>query len=652
MKQFVWAVLAAGLVLASCSQPLEGTGLGSDLDASTVPGITSFSLAGVTGEIAGTIIYVRDVPLYTAEQTLTNLRNAVPVIKYTGPALEPDPATPRDFTTPQIYGLLTEDGLRLDYTVVVTLRPLTSIDEIRTYLPIAAGVYDGTPENPIPLPVGLELSAVNWQGILNTVQGEGKYVALDLSACTASTDTAGGGLYGSRTFDPGLGYTGESKIVSLVLPEEAEKIAAGFASAFTFRRFTTLGSVTGAEVKEVGDYTFGGCDALTMVSFPMAATIGFDAFSGCALTMVNLPSARTIGEAAFSSCDALNSINLPAATTIGSYAFSGCDDLISINLPAAATIFNEAFSGCVSLETVSLPAAVIIGSYAFANCNGLTMVSFPAVTTLETYVFSGCVSLETVSLPAATSIGSNAFADCDNLTTVTLPTVRTLGSNAFADCDNLSWVSFPAATSIGIGAFTECDNLTTVILPAARTIDGNAFYNCVTLSSVDLPRATVIRGNAFYNCAALSMLSLPAVITINQNAFGNCENLREVNLPAAITLDSSVFSGCSSLSTVSLPAVTAIGVNAFLSTGTGELTVTLGAAPPRLARFFFNNLGSPKNVTIKVPDTSAYGTPLSVSGVDNTPCWANGFRGGGWDGYGFDNMGTVNRNINLTIQTY
>jgi hypothetical protein len=101
MKPFVWAVFGASLVLAGCSQPLEGTGLGRDF---SVPpqGITSFSVAGVKGEIEGSTIYVRDVPLYTMEQTLTDFSHMVPSIGSKGRSLSPAPDTPQDFSTPKI----------------------------------------------------------------------------------------------------------------------------------------------------------------------------------------------------------------------------------------------------------------------------------------------------------------------------------------------------------------------------------------------------------------------------------------------------------------------------------------------------------------------------------------------------------------------
>ncbi|MFP3090394.1 leucine-rich repeat domain-containing protein [Treponema sp. TIM-1] len=656
MKKLVWAVIAVILVLAGCSQPLEGIGSDSGRDTTGLPatGITSFSVAGIKGEIAGTTIYVRDVPLYTVEQTLTDLRNAAPIIGYKGGTLTPAPDTARDFSTPKIYTMLMENGAQVDYTVVVTARPLRSAAEIEAYLPIAAKVYAGTDKEPIPVPVGLALSAQAWREILIAIQNGGKYVALDLSACTASTDIAGGGLYGDRTFDPGPDHTGENRVVSLVLPGEAERIVGGAVFASAFKRYTVLGSVFGAGIRDVDRYAFSGCDALTMVSLPAAANIGADVFSGCdALTTVSLPKAASIGEAAFYDCVALTTVSFPVATSIGNEAFSGCTGLTTASLPDAASIGNDAFSGCAALEVLDLFAATSIGTSAFSGCTGLKTISLPAATSIGSSAFSDCIALKTVSLPAARTIGSSAFSDCDALKTISLPSATTIGTSAFRNGALIS-VDLPAARTIGTNAFAECDALTTISLLAATTIGSSAFANCDVLISVDLPAARTINDGAFSFCNALTTIYLPVATTIGRDAFAYSDALLSVDLPAAKTIGYAAFYDCNALKSVNLPSATSFAGGVFGYTGTETLTVTLGASPPALAVNIFIGVGSPKTVTVKVPNTSAYGTSLAVSSTDSTVCWGNGFRGRGWDGSSFANGGVsvnVNSNINLTIAT-
>jgi hypothetical protein len=676
MKRLLWVILGVSLVLAGCSQPLEGTG-GRDTGAPPLRGITSFSLAGISGEIVGTTIYVRDVPLYTAEQTVTDLKNAVPVIGYTGGTLDPDPGLPRNFVTPVSYTLTMDDGATLNYTVVVTARPLISAVEIGTYLPLAAEVYAGTLEDPIPLPVSLVLSTTTWQGILSVIKSKAKYVALDLSACIAGTDTSGGGLYGDNTFDPGAANTGEDRIVSLVLPDAAEKIAAGTdASEAVFRNFIALKSVTAAGVTEVGDYAFSD-SALTMVNLPAATTIGQYAFGACvSLTTVNLPAATTIDHNAFYDCVNLNEVSLLAAKTIGDDAFFACVSLENISLPAARTIGINAFASCAALETVNLPVATIIGQYAFNgcavlrevylptaktiddsafnNCTALSEVNLPTAVIIGDDAFAGCDTLYKVRLPLATNIGQYAFNDCDDLIEVDLPAVRTIGANAFNDCDKLREISLPKATIIGRSAFASCDILKTVSLPKGTTIGDSAFGNCALLE-VNFPTATTIGTSAFANCAVLKTVSLPKATTIEATVFSGCVALETVSLPKAITLGQWAFANCIKLSEVDLSSVEEIGNKAFCLTepgpSTSTLTVTLGALPPALSTSCFFNVNSTKNVIVKVPDISAYGTPLTVSSTDSNPCWANGFRGKGWEDNEFVAGGQLNGNIDLMITT-
>jgi hypothetical protein len=96
---------------------------------------------------------------------------------------------------------------------------------------------------------------------------------------------------------------------------------------------------------------------------------------------------------------------------------------------------------------------------------------------------------------------------------------------------------------------------------------------------------------------------------------------------------------------------------AFRSTGTEELTITLGSATnltaPTLQVLIFDDVTSPKTVTVRVPAGETwYGTLPFNNSDTTTDNWGNAFRGKGWnsiDGYG---TGTVNSNVNLIITEY
>jgi hypothetical protein len=376
-----------------------------------------------------------------------------------------------------------------------------------------------------------------WESALSTIADVGKYVSLDLFACTMD----------GTEFDPGTTTDGADKITALVLPKTAKHIKAGTSSNFTFSAFTSLVAISGASVETIGDYAFRGCTDLVTVKLPTATYIGGYAFYDCTnLTAVNLPAAKTIGERAFYYGSRIKAVNLPAATTIGA----------------------SAFYNCTSLESVSRPAVTTIGSSAFYNCTSLTSVNLPVVTTIGTSIFQYCPKLTTITVdPANTTFtahdgmllnkaGTTLIAYPSATGAITLPSVTEIHPYAFYNCTNLTSVSLPAVTTIGTYAFYFCTNLTSVSLPAVTTIGTYAFYYCTKLPSVSLPVATTIGSSAFYNCTNLTSVSLPVATTIGSSAFYYCTNLTSVSLPATPpSLGTAIFysTGADGTITVSVP---------------------------------------------------------------------------------------------------
>jgi hypothetical protein len=502
-------------------------------------------------------------------------------------------------------------------SVTVEGEVINDIASVQGYLSAASG--GATATAPVFLTVQLNLdTSGNWASLLGAIGTVDKFVALDLSTSTIS----------GTEYDPLTTNFGESKIVSLVLPNAATSIKAGSSFAPTFQNFTALTSVSGSAVETIGDYAFSGCDALTMVSLPTATDIGDYAFSDCAtLTMVSLPTATSIGDSAFSGCYALTTVSLPAATSIGDSAFYNCAALSMVSLPAATSIGDDAFSSCDALSTLNLPAATDIGNDAFSGCDAIKTLSL-GLTSISKEAFSGWESLTEVSLPAATSIGDSAFSGT-NLTTVSLPVATDIGDSAFSG--------------------TKLTKLTEVSLPVATDIGSTAFRDCAALTTVSLPVATSIGGSAFSGCTALTTVSLPVATDISVAAFFGCTKLTEVSLPVATDIGDSAFRDCAALTTVSLPMVTDIGAYAFSNTGGNAITVTLGSTAPRLGSEMFLNVKDTKTVTIKVPSNA---TGYELSPMDtNTVCWGNGFLGKGWNGLGFvSSSGDINGRITLTIE--
>lgn len=245
-----------------------------------------------------------------------------------------------------------------------------------------------TAKKPVLVTVNESLTSNGWKTILSTIAAADKYVSLDLSTCTMS----------GIEFAPVNG-AGANKITALTLPLTARSIKAGAPGNSTFKAFTNLTSISGANIETVGGYAFYRCETLTEAILPRAVTIGSNAFWGC---------------------ESLMTVSLPAATTIGDEAFYGTS-LATANFPSATTIGGSAFFACANLLTTNLPKATTIGEAAFSECTNLRNALLTSVETIRSSAFWGCENLRTISLTTVTDIGASAFYGCTSLTTMNLP---------------------------------------------------------------------------------------------------------------------------------------------------------------------------------------------------------------------------------------
>jgi hypothetical protein len=422
-----------------------------------------------------------------------------------------------------------------------------------------------TADNPVPLALSLNLANGGWESILSKVAASGKYVSLDLSACTMA----------GTEFDPGTD-SGADKIIALILPNAAKSIKAGEWQNSTFKAFTAIRSISGVGVETVGGFAFWECWSLTTMSLPVATTIGESAFVATSLESVSLPAVQIIDVYAFGWCGRLTTISLPASlTTIGRNPFAGCPNLTNIVIDPSNTAFtfhdgmllNKAETTLIAYPfasgDITLPSITEIGDGAFSACYSLTGVSLPSATAIGIEAFQDCGSLTSVSLPIATTIGDRAFHLCGSLTTMNLPSATVIGYQAFWECESLVSANLTSATYIGWQAFANCESLTSVNLTSAMYIDNQAFWECGSLTSASLPKATYIGDSAFERCINLMEVSLPVAETIGDYAF-IVTSLTELNLPAATTIGTYAFGWCVNLTTVSLSAsLTTIGSNPF-----------------------------------------------------------------------------------------
>ena len=318
---------------------------------------------------------------------------------------------------------------------------LTTVDAISKYLNEQAG--GATTDDLVVLSIEMNLGYMgsptsNWQKLLEAIETAGKYVELDLYSCTMFHDN----LY---VFNPDYNNkTGKDKIVSIILPYEADVITDGNKNAF--KHFTNLESVSGAYITLIGDNSFHNCSRLTKASFPQTTSIG---------------------QSAFRDCTSLTEINFPKARIIGDNAFNG-SGIVSADFPEAITINPFAFNNCTSLTEVNFPKAQVIGNFAF-NGSGLESADFPEVTVINPSAFNNCTSLAEVSFEKATIIGNDAFINCTSLRIARFHAnpARTTSGNPLQP-----WIDETGA----------CTNDSVIFFP-------NALKGCISLETLDVRNA-------------------------------------------------------------------------------------------------------------------------------------------------------------------
>jgi hypothetical protein len=249
----------------------------------------------------------------------------------------------------------------------------------------------------------------------------------------------------------------------------------------------------------------------------------------------------------------------------------------------------------------------------------------------------------------------SAFQEFHAIKTASGAGLETIGFAAFLQCLSLASVNFPLAVTVGDGAFFECISLASVNFPLAETIKEYAFYKCTSLASVNFPSAVTIGSYAFCECSSLGSVDFPSAVTIEYTAFYGCTNLGTVEFPSAVTIEYAAFCGCTSLKAVNLPNVGTIGEWVFQYSGNEALAVTLGQTVPLLGAYIFAGCGE-RTVTVNIPaGADGYGDVQEYSGDNSAECWANGFRGAGWEakdggGFGFVNASNINASITVILQ--
>jgi hypothetical protein len=358
----------------------------------------------------------------------------------------------------------------------------------------------------------------------------GKYVALDLSACTGTAIANNNAVKTNARTDP-------DKLVGIILPEGLE----------------TLGNYLFYD-----DITAGADSSLVSAILPAGLTrIGPFAFHGAALRTIALPASIT---------------NLGLNANSGA-VFKNCASLASVKAP----------DGLPNLVSDG------IGKECFMN-TALASFPFSAINSTQNTVIIGISVFENTRLTSVTatapSLHNYAFRSCALLEEVTLDGVTTLPLTAFNDCPELRNISFPASLATASDVLTGSPQVTFTVAPGnlyfETALDGKALLKksggetylasataltgSQTLSGINYVSQYAFAGNttlAFAGNAALTGLVFETGLKeAAANAFAGCTALASVDLPATLTtLNANAFgvSGLSSLQSLTIRADTVIG---------------------------------------------------------------------------------------------
>ncbi len=352
----------------------------------------------------------------------------------------------------------------------------------------------------------------------------------------------------------------------------------------------------GAEVDEIKNFAFYGCESLTKISIPdWIVGIGRNAFVDCKnITEAVLPA----GFLSSIHKDNLHTVTVTSGA-IGARAFKDSAKLSSVTLMDGVTkIGSEAFSGCRSLERITVPSSVgSIDSKAFKDCAVLESVEIQgSVNTIRSETFSGCAALAEFAVPqSVTKIERNAFYGCKTLTQIDISSsVTDIEQGAFGMCENLHTLSVdpanPNYSSLGGILYDKAQTTIyfvptsasgTIALPSTLvTIGDYAFSGCDKITGIEIPSGVASIGDGAFNGTGITRIEIPNTVSaVGVDAFENC-NITEATLPAQFipsiskaslntvtvtggAIGENAFSGCAELTSVTLSGVTEIGDHAF-----------------------------------------------------------------------------------------
>ena len=292
---------------------------------------------------------------------------------------------------------------------------------------------------------------------------------------------------GNYAFDETLLYVNEAGLVyvdgwlvgnndtSLTQIDVAEGTVGIADNSYNFQMSTALTEVEwGQNLREISDYAFFGCRALTVNTLPESVV--------------------RIGQNAFGNTANWTGATSGTVVTAGNWALGIKDDPTTDNLSVQEGIIgiaDYAFAGETDVAEVSLPSSLVyIGTGAFAECSGLSSITISnAITEIAPYAFYKCSALAQITLPdGLTKIGRSAFYETSGLASIAFPNhLQEIGAYAFYG-SGLRTLTFP---------------------DSMQKIDECAFYRNESLENIDFGNGTLMIGDyAFYRATRFTTRSM------------------------------------------------------------------------------------------------------------------------------------------------
>lgn len=342
---------------------------------------------------------------------------------------------------------------------------------------------------------------------------------------------------------------GNRNITSLTIPETLETL-----NVNAFGNCNKLKTVNWNAINATLSYegsAFSSCSGLTTVNIgDKVESIPAYLFNYCRnLRYVDLANVRSIGNYSFGNCYSLKEITIPATVSeAATYAFYNCHNLVHIRDLTEQNLFK------LSAKEVLTDATAAFSDNLKKTTSGIWTYTENGVTRAIDY--EGEVSHLDFTGTDITEIAGYAFYHASGVTEVTIPgTVTDIGDYAFAGMPDLVKINYNASSasdaSIGKYVFSGCSGVTSLTIGnSVKEIPSNMFNGLVGLTELSIPsNVKTIGDSAFYDCDNLENVTISeGVQSIYTYAFGSCGRLFEVTVPSSVTsLVDSAFSDCTKL---------------------------------------------------------------------------------------------------------